>query len=429
MRSALLAAWLAHCGHGRHGQDAVQVEGGGAEQATPERQLNQRGCEGCSHVYLMRHCVRGTGEPEPEYQAYSSLPVPDWDSPDEWCTGGGFAITSNVVGQFLRDRYGLRPGRVSATNDGVMRKVQTAQAVMAGIYSGRPQAWRMETDEVIFANASARGCPVPDEAVQMDEARRLLETTPMPGGLGPPPEVDPARWGAMLESFKRVIGVGNKTIMELMPPSYTRDVSWSAEEGQPRVRGSASALKYFAQQLFYAKASGVDPDGRSITFGGQELNVSIEELFPLYSWEAYFHQVETGPSLKAANGVGIARALLHQLSKGTPPGYAHIFSMSDTNFDPLRVLFNLTWTPLHYAGSVGPTPPNVGLMFTKRPTGEVNIDAVTVNFDGTLSPSVSSVPASPASTSLADLEHRMAVALRDYPAARACAQRQDALLV
>eukprot|EP00959_Pyramimonas_sp_CCMP1952_P090216 1888467-Pyramimonas_sp.AAC.1 len=24
MRSALLAAWLAHCGHGRHGQDAVQ---------------------------------------------------------------------------------------------------------------------------------------------------------------------------------------------------------------------------------------------------------------------------------------------------------------------------------------------------------------------------------------------------------------------
>jgi len=103
--------------------------------------------------------------------------------------------------------------------------------------------------------------------------------------------------------------------------------------------------------------------------------------------------------------------------------------MSDTNFDPLRVLFNLTWTPLHYAGSVGPTPPNVGLMFTKRPTGEVNIDAVTVNFDGTLSPSVSSVPASPASTSLADLEHRMAVALRDYPAARACAQRQDALLV
>eukprot|EP00928_Gymnodinium_smaydae_P038628 TRINITY_DN26603_c1_g4_i1.p1 TRINITY_DN26603_c1_g4~~TRINITY_DN26603_c1_g4_i1.p1 ORF type:complete len:445 (+),score=64.79 TRINITY_DN26603_c1_g4_i1:66-1400(+) len=376
------------------------------------------------HVYVTRHCVRGTGEAKPEYQAFASLPYPDWDSPDKWCTGGGFAI-AQTVGAFLKERYGVVPEKVAVTNDLPMRKLQTGQALMAGIFAHEPGVWNLETDAPLF-HPITFDCKAPDEATQMAEVKHLLETTPMPNGLGLPQDVDPAKWEAQLESFQRIIGSGSKDIMKLAPPNFVHDVSWDSKKGELNLGGSAEALKYFGQQLFYAQASGPGLEGKPITFGGQPLNVSIESLFPHYRWEHYTRQVSTAPSLKATNGVAMASAVLRQLAHGSEPGHMQIISDSDTQIDALRELFNLTWDVPPYGGSPGPTPPNVGLMFTMGRKGEVDIDVITVKFDGTLAPPIRVTPALQAKTSLAGLRKQLKAALKRYPSAAACAHEYHA---
>lgn len=381
----------------------------------------ERGGSKHRRVFVTRHCVRGTGTPDLDKQAYAALPFADWDSPDKWCLGGGFAI-AKTLGTFLKEHYGVAVGKVALTNDDVMRKLQTGQALMAGIFGSEPPVWNLETNGLLMAPTEF-GCDAPDQATQRAEVKHLLETTPMPNGLGLPQDVDPARWEAELESFQRIIGTGTKDIMTLTPPSFAQDVTWDSKKNKLRIGGSVSVLKYFGQQLFYAKAAGPGLEGKPITFGGQPLNVSIDDLYPQYHWLHYQRQVSNAPSLKAVNGVALADAVLKQLTHGTRPGHTHIFACSDTQIDSLRELFNITWDAPPFGGSPGPTPPDIGLMFTTSQAGEVDVEVVSVKFDGTLAPPIRAMPAHPANTSLALLRQHMQAALERHPAAAACARK------
>eukprot|EP00931_Biecheleriopsis_adriatica_P039116 TRINITY_DN22381_c0_g1_i1.p1 TRINITY_DN22381_c0_g1~~TRINITY_DN22381_c0_g1_i1.p1 ORF type:complete len:474 (-),score=82.49 TRINITY_DN22381_c0_g1_i1:11-1432(-) len=391
------------------------------DRRKPSKLFESKPSSACGYVYVMRHCVRGTGLPDEGKQSFGSIPFPDWDTPDKWCLGGGTKITE-AVGRFLRDHYGLKPEIVRMTTDLSMRRVQSGFSLMYGIYGTDKIAFETHTNGMIFdaTKSYALNCAKPDRATQISELRSVWESTPMPMGLGLPKDVEPGKWKAVLRQFKKIMGAGAKDIMTLAPPDFDHDVEWSAEDQKAHMSGAAKVLKYFSQQFYYALAAGSGLEKKAITFGGRELNATLDEILPLYGWEAYERELARPPSLKVTMGVAFAGAVLEALDQ-VKDNEAQIFSGGDTQLDIMRAVFNITWANLPFSGSPGPTPPNTGLMI-KKCKGQLSIDVVNAYFDGSLSPPVKAVRAIPAELKMEQLKKRGLKAIKEYPSAQDCAK-------
>lgn len=124
-------------------------------------------------------------------------------------------------------------------------------------------------------------------------------------------------------------------------------------------------------------------------------------------------------------GVALAGRIFRDLAgpAALAPGQDSIYVGHDGSLDQLRTIFGITWEEPPFSGSPGTTPPNSGVLLTRKPCGRIGVDVVYVEVDGTLTPPVRMRPASPPELSASELAVRAKGNIGLYASATECARK------
>jgi hypothetical protein len=311
--------------------------------------------------FLVRHCIRSTPSQVDMCDGTTTttlhpLPygVPDWNTPEYFCTAGGLQrITS--LGAYLTDKsneeYELSFDRIVA--DPIQRDADTAfaLAVALGIdtIEYRPEIFH---PEVL--------CPLTNDYTLETVARieKRLHEVPMPANL----EDTLSVLRTKLEGEKHVLmedGVAsNKHTITATKSSIFADANTQVRvrpnSNETCLSGSINAVKLFAQQLFFARASGIG-------FRTTDFPNPIEyEPWVSYSRNMLF----TNTVDAAVRGSILIQHMLHAKQ-------STIFVGHDSDINALSTVLELNYSLPEYGLTA--TPPGSGLLvgFTRGGAVEV----------------------------------------------------------
>lgn len=301
--------------------------------------------------FLVRHCLRSTpsevdlcdGQGVRYPLTYES---PEWNTPEYFCTAVGLQHIS-ALGEFLadttNDEYELSFERI--VSDSVYRDADTsmALAVALGISS-------VDYQREVFRPEML--CPLTNDYTLETAARveKRFHEIPMPANL--------AETLTELHTILEGDDDTNSTTIHnstkwLFTDANAR-VTMVPETNQTCISGSINAIKLFAQQLFYSRASG-------IPFHTQEFND------PTYytPWIAYMrHLLDTYTVAAAVRGAILIQHMLH--SKASTIYVGH-----DTDINALSTILELNYTLPEYGMTA--TPPGSGILVGVTRGGAVEV--------------------------------------------------------
>ncbi|KAL1511955.1 hypothetical protein AB1Y20_005235 [Prymnesium parvum] len=307
-------------------------------------------------VFVFRHCVRSVDYKKsfaslvlPAYALesdYTNASLPQWGVPPEWCTPEGLRLLEGSGAQLAS----LLAHGVEWVSDTVARDGASALAMVRG--AGRePAAVTYAPRLFDTLDPDMGGAPLCEAEFTPAEVRQAvrqrLQSIPMPAAL--------AHAEALLTGL---IGTGRAGPLSDIPPTTVNAVG--------KLTGSVAILKQFAQNLFYAFASGV-------TYHTLR-PPSADEYFQLLAWQHWVRSVQSIDNPKTATeNAALLHAVLSRLQ--APGGGASVFLGHDGNLDGLASLLELQWeAPPYRSGQLYPTPPGSGLHFSRKESG------VTISF-------------------------------------------------
>ncbi|GAB5356785.1 hypothetical protein AAMO2058_000318700 [Amorphochlora amoebiformis] len=286
-------------------------------------------------VFIFRHCVRSTSrkihaarEGFDKLSDYTDLEeLPDWGTPEKWCTRGGFEI-SEGTGRDLRERFIGGGEKVEIVADTSLGRSPHHILYDSSLFDSLdPEEGQPSCRSRGFFNIS-------DE---IDIIKKRLASIPMP--------MDYEEAKVLMQS---IIGYGKAGPLTDMKDIYV------TERG--KLGGAISVIKVFGQMLFYSFASGTP----------WVPNIPIEDLYKVISWQHFYRAItEFGPKKATANAL-LLRRILWSLSS-PKASHTSIFVGHDGNLNGITSLLNLTqWNiPPYLSGSILPTPPNTGFLIER----------------------------------------------------------------
>jgi hypothetical protein len=340
--------------------------------------------------FLVRHCLRSTSnevdlcDGQPGGRPTPPLPYagPDWNTPPYFCTAGGLQRISSL-GTYLADKtneeYELQFDRIVA--DTVYRDADTALAlsVALGISSVQYQPELFHPDIL---------CPLTND-YRLETAARVekkFHEVPMPGNLNDtltalravllleqPPETnnDTAVVGAPDEDDSNSTTTTTTTSSPVFDDANPR-VLVNPETNETCLSGAINTVKLFAQQLFYARASGIAYRTTNFT------NPSIYT-----PWISYLrHLLDTDTVAAALRGSILIQYMLHAKQSTIMVGH-------DTDINALATVLELNYTLPEYGLTAA--PPGSGIMIGVTRGGAVEVKYLypTFTYDPTNATNVS----------------------------------------
>jgi hypothetical protein len=301
------------------------------------------------HVFVFRHCVRSTGsivklQPFPHsllngsptnknanteqylYNTsdFTASPLPNWNTPDLWCTEGGMAIMKET-GKFLwNNKINIIPTdldndtvriKFQFISDTSQRDVDTSFALAEGLSEAATVASAEESividglddlvyDPVLFSplennthwqssrsTSSSAHAPLCETMFTEEQLNHDIDLRYQ---KAPPPEPGLV---ATLQLLRDLGGVG-----PLGPPA-------EKEENREGYGKYVNVVKIFAQMMFYSRASGIQPPFLP--------NATRSEVYGLIDWIHWSRSVLNIDNVESVTeGAVLAQAVLEVLETG-----------------------------------------------------------------------------------------------------------------
>lgn len=292
---------------------------------------------------ILRHCLRSTPSVTDLYDGEGerslTYSIPLWNTPEYFCTEQGLKRISEL-GQFLKnnDEYELAFERI--VSDIKYRDADTSMALAMelGIKS-------VEYQKEVFQIAPL--CPLQDDYTLDSAARaeKKLRFIPTPADL--------EQTLAELRDALEPDDVGKNTSSNSIFSDPQTLVVTIPEKNKTRLSGSINAVKLFAQQLFYSRASGIPfhPEFSSPT-----------KFAPWIAYVRHLLNYETVPS--AVRGTILAQEILHATQ-------STIFVGHDTDIDAFSTVLDINYTLPGYGLTA--TPPGSGILLGVTRGGAVEV--------------------------------------------------------
>mmetsp|Transcript_50774 Transcript_50774/g.94936 ORF Transcript_50774/g.94936 Transcript_50774/m.94936 type:complete len:415 (-) Transcript_50774:212-1456(-) len=348
-------------------------------------------------VLVFRHCVRSTSTKVKAAKSdfghaenFTNLSLPNWETPEQWCTGQGAAIMEQTS-KHLEAILGadLSSSELKVISDTDQRDANTANSLLRGLADKR-KTFRSVVDYIpLIFNAYAPDfgeplCPGPSEEEETLQSQKLLQSVPMPMGVGRRLEMNQSRYMEVLEILQQLIGIGSA--------GKLTDLPLPEVDAAGKLVGAPAVLKTFSQSMLYAFASGIP-----------YTNATTQQRYDLISWQYWFRQVlETPAKLvpkKACGAISVIEALL------SPSEHHMLYVGHDSDLDALAHFFQISWEAPPFPGP-RPTPPGSALAFAPG-DHEASVKFVYEVFDGTSTPGVRVVETTPSTVDLHKTKDRI----------------------
>lgn len=374
-------------------------------------------------VLVFRHCVRSTKtglKAKPGFDTaenYTSIPLPEWGTPEDWCTAQGAAIMEHVGRQLAERMLHFTPKAANEAKiiaDAVLRDGTTAMSLLLGLSSANQTlANSISFDPLLFnCDVPAGGkalCKKPGLHLQIKESQDALSQIPMPMGVGLASNMNMTRYVEVLEEMQGLIGNGSAG-----PWSDLASIPVSIDD-KGKLIGAPEALKLFSQNLLYSFASGIP-----------YTKASPEQRYAFSAWQYWYRRVMTTPVQRAIGGACHAASVLEELAD--PSGGLVIYSGHDDTLDALSSLMDISWTAPPFPSDDLPTPPGSAVLFTRHSPEKITAEFLYTVFDGTAAPELSIVPATPALLQESQLKQVVAAKLAGFPDGTSCLEACEAYL-
>lgn len=288
------------------------------------------------HVFVFRHCVRSTKDYVKLYDDSNissssssekipisdffgaSTPMPEWNTPTEWCTEtgaeimkgtGGFLLKDVILGETNTDKT-PRKISIQIVTDTVERDIKTSFELYEGLRNTANDLnmhlnddekiyikglSELEYDPVLFKPENEAFCEVPKENPQR-MFRAISDRISM---LAPPQDADVA-----LTRMAFLAGIGTRSLDNEPNGGY---YSLSESSGYKKFEGPLNALKLMSQMIFYSRASGLDFVPAA----------SLEDVMTFAQWVSWMRSIlSVDNSQKALRASTMGPAIIHALQTG-----------------------------------------------------------------------------------------------------------------
>lgn len=354
-------------------------------------------------VIFFRHCVRSTNRQVKGVDGFgfaenfTNRSLPNWQTPERWCTAQGAEMMEHTGKWLAQTRFpSITSKTLQMISDVMNRDATSANHLLQGL------AKKNETYDftvqflphLFHSFGHGRTLCTPNSSLVKKESAELLLSTTMPMGVGRLHEhMNTTRYREALRTLETFVGRGKAGPLEDLPvPSVSADGSVKL--------GGASVMRFFAQNLMYAFASGIP-----------YMSATMEQRYSYVEWVYFYRKVlsQVPAKLAVQRACGILKVIDDLRS---PLGPNMMYSGHDGDLDALALAFQLSWEAPPWPGT-SPTPPGSALAFTVQPD-EVKVEFLYPVFNGSAAIDLRSMATSPAKVDLAAVEERVKKLIRLY---------------
>ena len=339
------------------------------------------------HAFLFRHCVRSTKSKVKLYNGdskasthiadYIAKPLPNWNTPDKWCTETAMEIMQNTGG-FLVDNIFVGDDRTNKrikirfVSDTSQRDVDTSLALSLGMNAAslKHQNFHIDglsnlrLDHALFQPFDDGDYSRTTRCAEFYAPNQIATDIEHRLNTVPPPDSDLL---AVLTLLHHLGGKGDSSLFSIEPPS---DMYLNRTE--MKLAGAINVIKLIGQMLFYSRAGGIDPPFLH--------KATLDSVYEILEWVHWSRSVLSVDNVEVATqGAVIAEAILQSLNGGhfgedtCGSDYdicATVFVGHDSTIDAVATALALRWKlkPPYRTGrdSIGeyvPTPPGGAMHF------------------------------------------------------------------
>ena len=307
--------------------------------------------------------------------SYIGIDWPDFETPEDWCTGAGAEHAKEVGAQIIQNFFHDAPSiKVKIISDTVERDVTTSFQLAEGMSEAAQTAQipisgldSPEYDPILFdpltpiEDSDMEGNGGTNQLCQFtnDNVWAVLNSN-INSQLNDVTKRPSISLGEAIDIVEKHAGVGQVGSMKdiIQDPTHPLHLNNNLHE----LRGPINVIHMIAEAVFYAKLSSI----------GFMPNITTPEIFQLLEWHYYKRNVLAARNVMSASaGSVLLHRILQFLSGENDDPDDHdtdtvtIFVGHDGDLDHLATVLDIDWSfPLPYTeNSQLPTPPMTGLYF------------------------------------------------------------------